>query len=177
MRICQEKFGAPTILVNNAGIAVHAELEETTLADFQKTFAVNVMGVFLGMKAAVSSMAKAGGGAIVNISSVAGFMASRQIGAYVASKFAVRGLTRSGAFEFAKYGIRVNALCPGVIDTAMTASNAHADDYLGVVPMRRFGEPLDIANAVLYLVSDMSKYVTGSDIVVDGGTMSGVIAD
>lgn len=175
VKTCVETLGAPSILVNNAAIILRALFEDATEAEFDKTMAVNVKGSFLGMKAVIEPMKNNGGGSIINISSGNGFMAMPETTTYVASKFAVRGLTRSGALELAKYGIRVNAVCPGFIRTSMTNLE---DESLArkVAPLQRIAEPQEIAGMVLFLASDRSSYATGADFVVDGGVLSGFTA-
>jgi 3alpha(or 20beta)-hydroxysteroid dehydrogenase len=175
VKTCEATFGAPSVLVNNAAIIFRALLEDATENEFDKTMAVNVKGSFLGMKAVIAPMKKNGGGSIVNISSGNGFMAMPETTTYVASKFAVRGLTRNGALELAKYGIRVNDVCPGFIRTSMTSAE---DESLGrkIAPLQRIAEPDEIAAMVLFLASDQSSYATGADFVIDGGVLSGFTA-
>ena len=170
---CQDNFGPPDILVNNAGIAQFSPLESTSLELYSKTMAVNATGVFLGMRAVFEPMRRNGGGSIVNISSANGFIASDEVGAYVTSKFAVRGLTRSAAFEWGRHGIRVNSVCPGMIDTAMMIEEEAAYTHR-ITTLERVGRPHEIANTVLFLASDQSSYATGADFVIDGGIMAGV---
>ena len=173
VQYCQDTFGPPGVLVNNAGIARFAPLESTSVELYEQTMAVNATGVFLGMRAVFESMRRNGGGSIVNISSANGFVASDEVGAYVTSKFAVRGLTRSAAFEWGRHGIRVNSVCPGMIDTAMMIEE-EADYTHKITTLERVGQPHEIANTVLFLASDQSSYATGADFVVDGGVMAGV---
>ena len=170
---CQGTFGPPDILVNSAGIARFSPLESTSLELYEQTMAVNATGVFLGMRAVFESMSRNGGGSIVNISSANGFIASDEVGAYVASKFAVRGLTRSAAFEWGRHGIRVNSVCPGMIDTAMMIEEEAAYTHK-ITTLERVGQPHEIANTVLFLASDQSSYATGADFLIDGGVMAGV---
>jgi 3alpha(or 20beta)-hydroxysteroid dehydrogenase len=175
VKTCEEAFGAPSVLVNNAGIILRALFDESTEDEFDETMAVNVKGSFLGMKAVIEPMKNNGGGSIINISSGNGFMAMPETTTYVASKFAVRGLTRSGALELAKYGIRVNAVCPGFVRTSMTSVE---DESFArkVAPLQRIAEPQELAAMVLFLASDQSSYATGADFVVDGGALSGFTA-
>ncbi len=170
---CEDTFGPPDILVNNAGIARFSPLESTSLELYEQTMAVNATGVFLGMRAVFESMRRNGGGSIINISSANGFIASDEAGAYVTSKFAVRGLTRSAAFEWGRHRIRVNSVCPGMIDTPMMIEEeaAYTDK---ITTLERIGQPHEIANAVLFLASDQSSYATGTDLLIDGGVMAGV---
>ena len=173
VRYCQDTFGPVDILVNNAGIARFSPLESTSLEMFEQTMAVNTTGVFLGMRAVFEPMRRNGGGSIVNISSANGFIASDDVGAYVTSKFAVRGLTRSAAFEWGRYGIRANSVCPGMINTAMMIEEEEAYTHK-ITTLERVGQPHEIANTVLFLASDQSSYATGADFVIDGGIMAGV---
>ena len=173
VRYCQDTFGPVDILVNNAGIARFSPLESTSLEMFEQTMAVNTTGVFLGMRAVFEPMRRNGGGSIVNISSANGFIASDEVGAYVTSKFAVRGLTRSAAFEWGRYGIRANSVCPGMINTAMMIEEEEAYTHK-ITTLERVGQPHEIANTVLFLASDQSSYATGADFVIDGGIMAGV---
>ena len=173
VRYCEDIFGPPDILVNNAGIARFSPLESTSVEMFEQTMAVNTTGVFLGMRAVFEPMRRNGGGSIVNISSANGFIASDEVGAYVTSKFAVRGLTRSAAFEWGRYGIRANSVCPGMINTAMMIEEEEAYTHK-ITTLERVGQPHEIANTVLFLASDQSSYATGADFVIDGGIMAGV---
>jgi 3alpha(or 20beta)-hydroxysteroid dehydrogenase len=172
-------FGPVSVLVNNAGILRAIPMPTMTLEDYQSVIDVNQTGVFLGMKAIVPSMAKAGGGSIVNTSSIDGFQGSPALTAYVAAKFAVRGMTRVAALELTAAGIRVNTVCPGATRTRMM----DCPDMAGIdidalasrmAPMGRMGEATEVANAMLFLASDESSYMTGTDITVDGGTLAGV---
>ena len=172
------KYGKLDILVNNAAIIIEkAAIEERTAADWDRVFEVNAKGVFLGTKHAIPEMRKAGGGSIVNISSVAGIGQSlHQEPAYAASKGAVRIFSKVTASQHAADGIRCNSVHPGPIDTDMLAGamgdEARLQDRLARVPMRRMGSVDEIAKGVLYLASDDSSYVTGSELVIDGGAIS-----
>jgi 3alpha(or 20beta)-hydroxysteroid dehydrogenase len=172
-------FGPVSVLVNNAGILRAIALPVMSLEDYQSVIDINQTGVFLGIKRIVPSMMKAGGGSIVNTSSIDGFQGSPALTAYVAAKFAVRGMTRVAALELAASGIRVNTVCPGATRTRMM----DCPDIAGIdleamssrmTPMGRMGEPPEVANATLFLASDESSYVTGTDITVDGGALAGV---
>ncbi|WFU54736.1 glucose 1-dehydrogenase [Bradyrhizobium pachyrhizi] len=167
----ERRFGALHGLVNNAGIASMAPLEQFPLDQWSKTLAVNLTGVFLGMKAALPAIRRAGGGSIVNISSVEGLRGSASLHAYVASKFGVWGITKSAALEAAASGIRVNSIYPGFIATPMTES---FESSLFPIPLGRPAEPQEVSQAVLFLLSDDSSYLTGSEIVIDGGLTVGV---
>ena len=168
------RFGKLDILVNNAGISITGGIEDLTIEDWERTFDINAKGVFLGTKAAIPEMRKAGGGSIVNISSGAGIAPARGTsGAYAASKGAVRIFTKSTAIQYAAEGIRCNSVHPGPIETPMLRSARGAGATLGDtierVPMGRIGTPEEIAFGVLYLASDESSFVTGSELVIDGG--------
>lgn len=180
-------LGKVDILVNAAGIfsrgAPHNP-ESETLEGWRRIHAVNMEGVFLGCKYAIPAMRDAGGGSIVNISSVAGLRASAHAAAYGASKGGVRQYSKSVAHHCARrgYGIRCNSIHPGSIETpmgqhAMSGVGSSLDEgrerYRRAIPLKAIGEPDDIAFAVLYLASDESKYVTGQELVVDGGVMMG----
>lgn len=167
-------FGDIAVLVNNAGVLHFSALADTTLADYQRVIGINQVGTFLGMRAVVSSMKQAGGGSIVNVSSVEGLGGMPYLVAYTASKFAIRGMTKVAAMELGQHGIRVNSVHPGAIDTPMV-STALGGRPIDVSPMgkklalRRIGQPEDVANVVLFLASDDSAYCTGGEFVVDGG--------
>lgn len=167
------RFGRLDILVNNAGIFHYATLEETTADDWDRIMDVNARGVFLGTQAAIPAMRRTGGGSIVNISSGAGLVGSHRSTAYNASKGAVRLLTKSTAIQHAREGIRVNSVHPGVIITDMTASAfpspGELESQISDRPMQRFGTPGEVAYGVLFLASDESSYMTGSELVIDGG--------
>ena len=168
------RFGKLDVLVNNAGISITGGIEDLTTEDWDRTFDINTKGVFLGTKAAIPEMRKAGGGSIVNISSGAGIApAQGTSGAYAASKGAVRIFTKSVAVQYARENIRCNSVHPGPIETPMlrSARGAGADltDTIERVPLGRIGTPEEIAYGVLYLASDESSFVTGSELVIDGG--------
>lgn len=166
------KFGPVAILINNAGIAPNNPIEETTEEEFRKVTDVNQVSVFLGMKAVYNSMKKEKTGSIVNVSSLAGLIAGRNQIAYVASKFAVRGMTKAAALEFGEYGIRVNSIHPGIIETPMTMNDdtkAMLAEISKTIPLGRTAKPEEVTNLVLYLASDESSYSTGSEFVIDGG--------
>ena len=169
-----ERFGRLDVLVNNTGVSAHSMLEDTTAEEWDRVMDVNAKGAFLGIRAAVPEIRKAGGGSIVNISSQLGLVGvAYSSPQYQASKGAVRLLTKSAAIQYAQDGIRVNSVHPGPIVTAMTeARRADPVDYplsLSYVPMGRYGQPEEIAYGVLYLASNESSYVTGSELVIDGG--------
>jgi len=168
----EERFGPINILVNNAGIVVSKSIQDTSLEDFRTTSRINQDGVFLGIKNIFGSMKKAGGGSIVNISSISGIVGNMNNSAYVASKFAVRGLTKAAAAEYAPHDIRVNSVHPGTIRTPMTEQPDVQEMIKKIekqIPMQRIAEPEEISNLVLYLASDESTYSTGTEFVADGG--------
>jgi 3alpha(or 20beta)-hydroxysteroid dehydrogenase len=175
----QRRFGRLDVLVNNAGTVAAAPLEDTTLEQWNRVIAVNQTGVFLGMKHAIRPMAASGGGSIVNISSTDGFVGMSAVVAYVASKFAVRGMTKTAALELAARGIRVNSIHPGYIDTPM--ANPPSEPRPTVleravkkrVPLGRMAQPREVANLALFLASDESSYCTGAEFLVDGGMLAG----
>ncbi len=177
LRWCCDTLGDPTVLVNNAGIVKAAPLESTTIDDYRAVIDVNQIGCFLGMRSVIGPMRRAGGGSIVNTSSVAGLHGVHGVIAYSASKYAIRGMTRSAALELGPDGIRVNAIHPGTIDTPMvnTEEFAHVDRsaYFGGIPAGRIGQPRDIAMMALFLASDESDYCTGAEFIVDGGSSTG----
>lgn len=161
------------VLVNNAGLSHAATLMDQSLEDFDAMVQVNQRGVFLGMRAVVPLMLRAGGGSIINIASGAALRGLPGLLSYSGTKFAVRGMTQVAAIELAPDQIRVNVIHPGVIDTPMHRHNTpeRQADLLGIIPLGRFGDPRDIAQMALFLASDASSYVTGADILVDGGAM------
>lgn len=172
------KYGRIDILFNNAGILEGGTVVTTTMDVWDRTIDINVKGVFLMSKYAVPLMAKHGGGSIINNSSVLGMVGMENCVAYNASKGAVRQITRSMALDHAKENIRVNSICPGYIKTKMDVefmgNPPDAEEQLdkiaaGMIPLVRRAEPVEVGHAVLYLASDDSKYVTGSDLVIDGG--------
>jgi 3alpha(or 20beta)-hydroxysteroid dehydrogenase len=174
-----ERFGALDVLVNNAGI-LRAGLPMilTSLEDYMATVNVNQVGVFLGMRAAAPAMVAAGGGSIINISSILGLEGMQATLPYVASKFAVRGMSKAAALELASARIRVNSIHPGFIDTDMLGPAnlgfAFTDLYdVHEIPMGRMGTPDDVSRLSLFLASDDSSYCTGAEFVIDGGIMAG----
>jgi NAD(P)-dependent dehydrogenase (short-subunit alcohol dehydrogenase family) len=170
--IAVSRYGALHVLVNNAGIYIRKRIEETTEDDLDQILAVNVKGVFLGVKHALPAMRRAGGGSIINISSVAGLVGNPNGSPiYTTSKGAVRLFTKATAMQHARENIRCNSIHPGPIDTAMLDETAggRSAAMLGRVPLGRVGTVEDIAYGVLYLASDESSFVTGSELVIDGG--------
>lgn len=170
-----DRYGKLDILVNNAGILIRKGIEDTTEEDWDRIMGVNAKGAFLGTKHSIPAMRQAGGGSIVNISSTAGLVASPSGSAsYTASKGAVRLLTKSTAVQYAKEGIRCNSIHPGPIDTDMIretfTDSAKLEERMQRLPMGRVGTADEIAYGVLYLASEEAAFVTGSELVIDGGT-------
>lgn len=169
-------LGAYRALVNNAAIIMPAAIEDTTLEMYRKVIDVNQIGVFLGMRASFPAMRDAGGGAIVNISSVDGMKGCNGLISYNASKWATRGMTKTAALEFGRAGVRVNSIHPGGVNTVM--GNPMNDPMLETAPYQfqaiaRIGYPEEIAAAALFLCSDEASYITGAELAVDGGWMAG----
>ena len=174
-----DTFGGLDVLVNNAGVLKFAPIADMPLDDFRRILDVNAVGCWLGMKAAIGPMKAAGGGSIINISSIEGFTGAAGLSAYSASKFAIRGMTKVAARELGQFGIRVNSVHPGGVITSMILSQAEAADqmdpeaFLKAMPLSRFAEPAEISRLVVFLASDESSYSTGSEFVADGGLLSG----
>jgi NAD(P)-dependent dehydrogenase (short-subunit alcohol dehydrogenase family) len=172
VRLAAGHFGRLDALVNNAGVAVFKPLLETTPEDWQRTLAVNLGGPFFATQAAAPIMAEGGGGAVVNITSISGLRASTLRVAYGTSKAALAHLTKQQAVELAALGIRVNAVAPGPVDTAM-AKAVHTPeirrDYHDHIPLDRYGLESELAEAIFFLCSDRASYITGQVIAVDGG--------
>ena len=170
-----ETYGLLNVLVNNAGIVIMKNAEETTLADWNKVIDTNATGTFLGIKHAIPEMRKAGGGSIINISSISGIL-GLGAAAYNASKGAVRILTKNVAADFAKDNIRANSVHPGVVSTPMTKDlldDAETKaNFEAMTPLPRLGTSEDIAYGVLYLASDESSFMTGAELVIDGGIVA-----
>ena len=169
------RYGKLNVLVNNAGILIRKTLEETTVEDWDRIMDINAKGVFLGTRAAIPAMREAGGGSIVNISSTAGLVSSPSGSAsYTATKGAVRLLSKSTAIQYAREGIRCNSVHPGPIETDMIQDSlddpAAMELRMQRLPMGRIGRPEEVAYGVIYLASDESSFVTGSELVIDGGT-------
>lgn len=166
-----DAFGRVDCLVNNAAISMPLKLEDTEPEMYERIYSVNQLGVYLGMRAVLDPMKAQGGGSIINIASVAGIKGTSTLFAYTATKWAVRGMTKSAALELARYKIRVNCVLPGVIDTPINDANpAKMNEVLvKTTPMRRMGEPREIAEAVLFLASPRASFVTGADFAIDGG--------
>ncbi len=173
-----EAHGKIDILVNNAGVLTFGGVESTELADFQRVMNVNVQGVFLGMRTVAAHMKANRRGVIINTSSSSGFGGTNFLGVYSASKFAVRGLTRSAAMELGLHGVRVNSIHPGGVDTHMT--NPLGEDFgeldrkMDFTPMQRYSRPIEIARGFVYLASDAASYCNGAELQIDGGMTAGV---
>ena len=167
---CTERFGYPSVLVNCAGIFIPSPIMKETVEGFLKTTQINQIGVFLGMQAVHDAMAKAGGGSIVNLSSAAGMGGNADTLAYTASKFAVRGMSKVAAIEFAPAGIRVNSIHPAAVRTSMISGAIEGNSRAGErTLLKRIMEPEEVANMVVFLASDASSYSTGSEFICDGG--------
>ncbi len=165
------EFGRIDVLVNNAGIINIGTFEDYALSEWQRIIDINLTGVFLGIRAVVKPMKEAGRGSIINISSIEGIAGTIACHGYTASKFAVRGLTKSAALELGPSGIRVNSIHPGLIRTPMTE---WVPEDLFQTALGRAADPREVSNLVVYLASDESSYSTGSEFVVDGGTTAGL---
>ncbi|HPT70425.1 MAG TPA: glucose 1-dehydrogenase [Syntrophomonas sp.] len=172
VKFTETTFGPIDVLVNNAGIGIFKLMDDLTEADFKKTMDVNALSIFLSLKAVVPSMKKAGGGSIVNISSVDGLRGAATATAYCASKFAVDGITKCAAIELGTAKIRVNTVNPGIIKTPMAEQGEIAEIIAELeqgVPMKRAGTTDEASNLVIFLASDDSTYCTGAEFVIDGG--------
>jgi 3alpha(or 20beta)-hydroxysteroid dehydrogenase len=175
LQVTVDEFGAPDILVNNAGIFLLRPIAMTSLDDFERIQNVNTTGVFLGIKTVGPVMCEHKRGSIINISSIAGLKGTPGTIAYTASKWAVRGMTKSAANEYAAFGVRVNSVHPGIIDTPMAQEFKDLgvmDNIRQGIPMGAETGPETVAKLVLFLASDDSSYSTGSEFVVDGGMVA-----
>ncbi|MEU4228394.1 glucose 1-dehydrogenase [Nonomuraea sp. NPDC026600] len=166
------------VLVNNAGILKFRRITEMAVEEFDRVIDVNLKGTWLGVKSAIAPMRAAGRGSIVNISSIEGFIGAEGMSAYAASKFAIRGVTKSAARELARFKIRVNSVHPGAINTSMALdpeimSEVDADAFLRSMVIKRFAKPVEVSHVVAFLASDRSSYCTGSEFTVDGGLLTG----
>jgi 3alpha(or 20beta)-hydroxysteroid dehydrogenase len=166
-----EAFGPLNVLVNNAAVTHFAALADTSLADYMRVIEINQAGTFLGMRSAFEPMKRAGGGSIVNVSSIDGLQAKNGLVAYAASKWAIRGMTKVAAIEFGRHGIRVNSLHPGGVDTLMgnPLGDPDIDRFYRSQAIPRCGRPIDIARLALFVASDECSYSTGSEFIADGG--------
>jgi len=173
----KRRFGRIDVLINNAGILGIAPIASITLEQYMRVINVNQVGCLLGMRAVIPAMAEAGGGSIINVASTAGLEGVAGLVGYVSSKFAIRGMTKTAALELGRFGIRVNAICPGGMDTPM----GRGDDFEKVdtanvfasLPIARIGQPDEVANLAVFLASNESSYCTGADFVIDGGMLAG----
>ncbi|OJF15201.1 glucose 1-dehydrogenase [Couchioplanes caeruleus] len=174
-----DAFGRLDVLVNNAGIFRHAPIGEMAPDEFRRVIDVNLVGCWLGIHHVVAPMTASGGGSIVNVSSIEGLVGAAGLSAYSASKFGVRGITKSAAQELGPLGIRVNSVHPGGVLTAMAVAAGESmtgvepDAFLKSLPIARFAEPIEISRLVAFLASDESSYSTGAEFVADGGLLSG----
>ncbi|WP_436775154.1 SDR family NAD(P)-dependent oxidoreductase [Yinghuangia sp. YIM S09857] len=171
----EERFGPVSVLVNNAAVIRRGPLESETSDSIDTTLAVNVRGPLLGIQAAAPSMRRAGGGSVVNVSSVQGLVGMEGMTVYTAAKFAVRGLTKASALELGGSGIRVNAVCPGALDVDKERPGAQSGRITappGIV-LGRLADVAEVARAVAFLASDAASYITGTELVVDGGWTAG----
>lgn len=171
----EKSFGPVDILVNNAGMTFSTPMEELTVEKYQSIINVNQLGPFLGMKTVAPSMKRVNGGSIVNIASIGSFVGTKGSFAYDATKFAVRGMTKTAALELAQFGIRVNSVHPGMISTQMLLGQIPPeiqDQLAQGIPAGRFADPSEVSNMVLYLASDESSYSSGAEFKVDGGYLA-----
>jgi len=175
VRTTLDAFGGIDILINNAGIWRTAPLTEQSVAGFDEIIAVNLRGVFLGMRSVAPHMRDRGGGSIVNTSSTAGLTGLAEMSAYCAAKWGVRGISKVAAVELGPWGVRVNSIHPGGVDTPMTADLgfARGPGVVAPVPLGRYGTTADIASLHLFLASDQSSWLTGAEIAIDGGSTAG----
>ncbi|MGC0414578.1 glucose 1-dehydrogenase [Embleya sp. AB8] len=176
VEVAVAEFGGVDVLVNNAGILWTRPILEETAEGLDRILKVNLFGTFHGIQAVAPLMRESGGGSIVNISSVAGLQGIPGHAAYGSSKWAIRGLTKTAALELGEYGIRVNSVHPGAVDTAMIGNRfARGAGNFPTVPLRRVGEPADVGELVVFLASDASSWITGTEFVIDGGSMAGIV--
>jgi 3alpha(or 20beta)-hydroxysteroid dehydrogenase len=171
VNVAVEAFGKLTALVNNAAIVALGQIGKFDMAKWQKVIDVNLTGTFLGMQAVVEQMKAAGGGSIINVSSIEGLRGAPMVHPYVASKWAVRGLAKSAAIELGPKNIRVNSIHPGFIRTPMTK---HFPDDMVTAPLRRPGQSEEVSPFVVFLVSDESSFATGAEFIMDGGLVTDV---
>jgi len=170
------EFGGVDVLVNNAGIMWSKPILEETPEGLDKILKVNLFGTFHGIQAVAPLMKAAGGGSIINISSLAGLQGIPGLAAYGSSKWAIRGLTKTAALELGEYGIRVNSVHPGAVDTAMIGREVtRGPGHFPSVPLRRVGEPENVGDLVVFLASEESSWITGTEFVIDGGSTAGIV--
>jgi 3alpha(or 20beta)-hydroxysteroid dehydrogenase len=165
-------FGRLDVLVNNAGIGIPGTIIDTPLADYRRVIEINQVGTFLGMHVGAPLLCDSGGGSIINVSSMMGFVGGPARVAYTASKFAIRGMTKVGAIELGPMGIRVNSIHPGAIETDFIRAETRHLLPVDKLPLQRIGTPDDVAKLALFLASDDAAYSTGSEFIVDGGWLS-----
>lgn len=179
---CEQAFGSVSVLVNNAGLAEGAAIDDTTLESYRRVTEVNQTGVFLGMKSVIPAMKRVGHGSIINMSSIDGLVGSPRIISYIASKWAVRGMTKAVAMEMGPYSIRVNSIHPGHVVTELGLRDGVDPGIITAMveehtarhaPMQRTGTPQEIAAMAVFLASNESSYCTGAEFVVDGGFTAG----
>ena len=166
-----EAFGPLNVLINNAGVVHFSALSQTSLEEYKRVIEINQIGTFLGLRSAFEPMKAAGGGSIVNVSSIDGLQAKNGLIAYASTKWAIRGLTKVAAIEYGRHGIRVNSLHPGGVDTIMgnPTGDPNVDEFYVNQPIPRCGKPIDIARLALFMASDECSYSTGSEFIADGG--------
>lgn len=175
-----EQFGTLNVLVNNAAVVLMEALSETTPEEYMRLVSINQLGTFMGIQAAIDPMKAAGGGSIINVSSIDGLHSSAGLSAYSSTKWAVRGLTKCAAIELGQYGIRVNSVHPGGIFTVMGgAGGGISEEEINAAvyanfPIPRVGQPEEVANVTLFLATDEASYSTGSEFVADGGWFAGM---
>ncbi|MFI6601320.1 glucose 1-dehydrogenase [Nonomuraea sp. NPDC050536] len=173
-----ELYGKLDVLVNNAGILKFGRIADMTMDDFSRIVDVNLKGTWLGVKSVIEPMKAAGRGSIVNISSIEGFIGAEGLSAYAASKFAIRGVTKSAARELARFKIRVNSVHPGAINTSMAMdadmmAEVDGEAFVKSMVIKRFAKPVEVSHVVAFLASNRSSYCTGSEFTVDGGLTTG----
>jgi len=177
VRETERSFGAVAVLVNNAGIAMKKAIVDTSEAEYRKVIDTNQTSVFLGMRAVIPSMRKTSGGSIINVSSIGGLRGNKGMVGYDSSKFAVRGMTKVAALELGEYGIRVNSVHPGIIETPIIEqgdlANYIAEIVRTQIPLKRIARAEEAANLILFLASDESSYSTGAEFIIDGGMTAG----
>lgn len=173
-----DAYGKLDVLVNNAGILKFRRISDMSVDEFERVVDVNLKGTWLGVKSVIEPMKAAGRGAIVNISSIEGFIGAAGLSAYAASKFGIRGVTKAAARELAPFKIRVNSVHPGAINTSMAMdpdmmSEVDAEAFVNSMVIKRFAKPVEVSHVVAFLASDRSSYCTGSEFTVDGGLLTG----
>lgn len=171
--IATKTYGALDVLVNNAGIPSHGPIDLCSHTDWNKVIAVNLTGVFNGIAAAIPALEAAGGGSIINMSCMAAMRGEAGMPGYVASKWGVRGLTKAAALDLARYGIRVNSIHPGIVQTPLSQNGPRVN--MTHVAMKRLGKPIEIARLAVFLASEESSFSTGAEFIADGGELAGMI--